>query len=62
MECDKCGKSFEVLNVFSPYGHDNPAMKEESFKNTGYCDVCFNLKKEELQNVVYKSNGLKESA
>ena len=54
MKCDCCNKSFEELNVFSPYGHDNPFIREESARNTGYCDICFNIKLEELESMVYK--------
>jgi hypothetical protein len=55
MNCDGCKKEFEVLNVFSPYGHDNPFIREESARNTGYCDVCFNIKLEELESMVYEN-------
>jgi hypothetical protein len=54
MKCDRCNKSFEILNVFSPYGHGNPFIREESVKNTGYCDKCFEIKKKELESMVYK--------
>jgi hypothetical protein len=54
MNCDRCGKDCEIVNVFSPFGHDNPYKKEESLKNTGFCDDCFEIKKAELDAMVYK--------
>jgi len=53
LKCEECAKEFEKLNVFSPYGHNNPLFREESLKNTGYCDKCFETKTQELDNMVY---------
>lgn len=49
-----CGEKFEVLNLFSQYGHNNPFKREESNKNTGYCDKCFEIKEKELDLMVYE--------
>lgn len=57
MKCEKCKKSFEFLNVFSPFGHDNLTAKEESHQNLGYCDKCFEIRKKELNIVVYECTG-----
>jgi hypothetical protein len=49
-----CEENSEILNLFSQYGNDNPFKKEESNKNTGYCDKCFPIKEKELDDMVYK--------
>jgi hypothetical protein len=38
--------------MFSIYGHDNPFIKQEAAKNTGFCDKCFPIKEKEFKDMV----------
>ena len=54
-KCDKCNKVFDWLFEFSRYGHDNPLKTQEALKHSSYCEQCFEIKNEELEEVmVYK--------
>jgi len=52
LSCDRCGEGSEILNMFSIYGHDNPFIKQEAAKNTGFCDKCFPIKEKEFKDMV----------
>jgi hypothetical protein len=55
LNCNRCQKEFEFLNIFSPFGHDNVYKKQEYIEDNGYCDECFEIKHKELDNLVYSN-------